>query len=336
VIPHLPALAAPSCAADDGSLCATVYRVTSSSWLAGSAEWLIAKPLTIVLIVVVALVVRWLINRAIRRLTRRPATASVPGLLRPLKEHAPAALRQAAPALPERHRQRAEAVGSVLRSSTTVVVFVVAFMLVLSELGINLAPLLASAGIAGVAIGFGAQNLVKDFLSGISMILEDQYGVGDVVDVGDVIGVVEGVGLRTTRIRDVAGAIWYVRNGEILRVANKSQGWSRVVVDVPLSYETDTGRASALLGEVAEQVCADPELAGWVLEAPTVTGVETLTTDGLTLRVMVKTRPDGRDPVARALRATVRDRFAAEGFAPPYPRGTMLLDPEHRDRPASP
>lgn len=329
-------LAPPSCSHEAGSLCATVYHVTGSDWLAGSADWLIARPARIVLIIVLALVIRWLAHRAIGRLVRHTADANVPGVLRPLAERVPAALLERGPLLSERHRQRAETIGSVLRSITSVVIFVVAFLLVLGELGINLAPLLASAGIAGVAIGFGAQNLVKDFLSGIFMILEDQYGVGDVVDVGTASGTVEAVGLRTTRLRDGDGAVWYVRNGEILRVGNRSQGWGRVVLDVPVAYGTDLDRALAALTETAEGVCADEQLAASVLEPPTVTGVETMTADGLTLRVLVTTLPLQQYPLARALRAAITARFAADGIAAPYPRGTAMARPEPQQPPAAP
>ena len=136
----------------------------------------------------------------------------------------------------ERRKQRAEALGSVLQSIASVTIFSIATMMVLSEFGVELAPLLAGAGIAGVALGFGAQNLVKDFIAGLFMLLEDQYGVGDVIDLGDVSGTVEAVGLRITTIRDARGVLWYIRNGEIIRVGNRSQGWAVVVVDVPVGF----------------------------------------------------------------------------------------------------
>ena len=159
----------------------------------------------------------------------------MPALLRPLRERLPDS-HDATTVFRERRRQRAEAIGSVLRSFATAVVFSIAVLLILGELGVNLGPLLASAGIAGVALGFGAQNLVKDFIAGLFMLLEDQYGVGDVVDLGEASGTVEAVGLRITTIRDGRGVVWYIRNGEIVRVGNKSQGWAVV----------DGGRADRL------------------------------------------------------------------------------------------
>ena len=156
--------------------------------------------------------------------------------------------------------QRAETIASVLRSTVTAVVGTIAFIEILGTLGINLGPIVASAGIVGVALGFGAQNLVKDFLSGIFMILEDQYGVGDVIDlgVGDANGTVEAVGLRITRLRDVKGQVWHVRNGEVVRVGNKSQGWSRAVLDVPVAYGNDVAEASAVIKRRRRRAVAGP------------------------------------------------------------------------------
>ena len=145
---------------------------------------------------------------------------------------------------------------------------VIAVMLVLSELGIDLAPLLASAGIAGLAIGFGAQNLVKDFIAGMFMLLEDQYGVGDNVDLGQASGTVEAVGLRITTIRDVQGIVWYIRNGEIARVGNKSQGWARALVDLPLPLDVDVAAARELALEVARGYADEPAYRDKVLEPP--------------------------------------------------------------------
>jgi len=316
--------AKPACADRAGTVCHFVYQVTGQGWLAGVAAWLIAKPLKILLIVVVALVLRFLAHRAINRLVRSTAEG-VPTLLRPLRDRAAAHIEGGL--VSERRQQRAQTIGSVLRSTASAVVLVVAFMLVLGELGINLAPLIASAGIVGVAVGFGAQNLVKDFLSGIFMILEDQYGVGDTIDVGEATGVVEAVGLRTTRVRDVDGTVWYVRNGEIIRVGNQSQGWSRAVLDVPVSYSTDLRRVRLVLKEVADEVWQDEEYADLILEEPTLAGVESMGPDGLVVRLMVKTKPEQQRTVARELRARIKERFDAEGIALPAPASVLLVSP---------
>src|SRR5690606_26552509 len=276
----------PECVADAGSWCQQVWHLTGNSWLAGSAEWLVAKPLAIVLTIVVALLVRWLIHRLIDRLTRLPSAAGDdqkrPALLRPLKEKAPNLLNST---LMERRRQRAKTIGSVLKSVASFLIFSIAVMQILSVLGVNLAPILASAGIAGVALGFGAQNLVKDFLSGLFMMAEDQYGVGDIVDLGDASGVVESVGLRITTLRDINGTVWYVRNGEILRVGNSSQGHANAVVDMLLAPGSDIDRASRIMQDVATEVTAEEPISADVLEPPNLLGVNSITAEGITLRL---------------------------------------------------
>jgi len=316
--------AKPSCAAEQGTLCEFVFRVTKQGWLAGSADWLIAKPLQILLIAIGALVIRFLAHRAINRFVNSTSQSPVPKVLRPLRDRAAEHL-DVSPLSAERRRQRAQTIGSVLRSTSSAVIGVIAFMLILDEVGINLAPLIASAGIVGVAVGFGAQNLVKDFLSGMFMILEDQYGVGDVIDVGEATGTVEAVGLRTTRMRDDFGVVWYVRNGEILRVGNKSQGWSRAILDVPVSYSADLRRAREVLKVAADEVWHDPEYADLIIEEPAVTGVESMSRDGLALRLMVKTKPGEQGTVARELRARIKEHFDAEGIELPYLPGTMMV-----------
>jgi small conductance mechanosensitive channel len=308
----LHATTKPSCANDATTWCGQVWNVTHNSWLAASAGWLVAKPLNIIAIVVVALLVRILLHRLIRRLTS--SRGGVPAILRPLRERAPQTL---AALVSERRSQRARTIGSVLQSITSFVVFGIAAVLVLGDLGFNLTPIIASAGVVGVAVGFGAQNLVKDFLSGIFMLLEDQYGVGDVVDLGEASGTVEAVGLRVTTVRDYAGTVWYVRNGEIQRVGNSSQGFAVAVVDLPLHYTTDVNRALQLLTQVAEQATAEPPIADDVLEPPKVLGVQGLTTDNITLRLTVKVRPARQWATQRELFRRVMALFEREGIHPP-------------------
>ncbi|MGH3544702.1 MAG: mechanosensitive ion channel family protein [Mycobacteriales bacterium] len=222
--------AKPECAADQGTLCSNVWELTGKSWLAASSEWLIAKPGVMLGIVLGAFLVRWLLHRAIARITRSTTEGKLPILLRPLKERASAALTGTG-LLSERRRQRTETISSVLRNISSIAIAAIAGMMILSELGQPLGPLLASAGIAGVALGFGAQALVKDILAGMFMMLEDQYGVGDTVDMGEASGAVEAVGLRVTTLRDAGGVVWYVRNGEVARVGNKSQGQVSAALD---------------------------------------------------------------------------------------------------------
>jgi small-conductance mechanosensitive channel len=317
VLPLLP-VAKPPCATDPSTFCYQVYKVTNNEWLAGSANWLLTKPLKILMIIVIAFVVRLLLRRLINRVTTFPKSGGkLPALLRPLRERAPEVLGSA---VFERRRQRAQTIGSVMKSVATFMVYGLAFILVLGELGIDLGPIIASAGIIGVAIGFGAQNLVKDFLSGIFMMIEDQYGVGDVVDIGEATGTVEAVGLRITTLRDLKGTVWYVRNGEVLRVGNSSQGFAVAVVDVPLGYSADVERASTLLAEAASAVTESDLLKDNVLEPPEMLGVESVTPEGIQLRLTVKVRPGKQWAVQRALRAQLLATLEEAGFEPPLGR----------------
>ena len=204
-------------------------------------EWFLGDPLMVVSTILAAVILRWVLNRSIARIVdvtiakHDARRERVPG-------RAGRVLAQATGLDHERHRQRTLTMGSLLHSIVTFAVTLVTVLTVMAIVGIPLGPLLASAGVGGVALGFGAQSLVKDFLSGIFMILEDQYGVGDVIDTGEAIGTVEEVTLRVTRLRDANGVVWYVRNGEIVRIGNKSQGWSTAIVDIPVSYAENVER----------------------------------------------------------------------------------------------
>ncbi len=198
-------------------------------------------------------------------------------------------------------------------------VLAIAEVLVLGELGINVAPILASAGVVGVALGFGAQNLVKDFIAGIGIILEDQYGVGDVVDLGEASGTVEAVGLRITRLRDVNGVVWYARNGEILRVGNKSQGYAQVVIDMPVAHDTDLERCRTVMQQVADAMYAEDEWAAVLLSEPESLGVESIAAEGVVMRLQVRTTNADQWRVGRELRMRLKERFVAEDIRTPLP-----------------
>jgi small conductance mechanosensitive channel len=199
----------------------------------------------------------------------------------------------------------------------SIVIWSIAVLSVLDTLGINLAPLIAGAGIAGLALGFGAQSLVRDFLSGMFMLMEDQFGVGDVIDAGVATGTVEGVSLRTTRLRDIDGVVWHIPNGTILRVGNKSQQWSRAVVDVPVTYEADAGVATDVIREVAEDLWHDPDFASVILTEPSVLGVESLAPGRVVIRVVVRTQPQQQWRVERELRRRIKAAFDRAGIALP-------------------
>ncbi len=289
---------------DDSETCAAVYSWTDNETLSRTATWLIGKPLAIVVILLGAVLVRWIAGKAIDRVVARAETTPLPGARHAFNRRA----------------QRAKSLGSLLKSITTTVIFGIAIVMVLSEVGINVAPILASAGVLGLAIGFGAQNLVKDFLSGVMMMVEDQYGVGDVVDLGEAIGTVENVGLRVTRVRDIDGTVWYVRNGEILRVGNQSQNWARTVLDVSVAYAEDLVRVRRVLQEVAHSLWEDEDYQGVILEEPEVWGVQELGPDSVLVRVTLKTAPMEQWQVAREMRARIKARFDHEGIEIPFPQ----------------
>ena len=304
-----------TCAASDSWTCAAVYDWTGNETLAHSAAWLIGRPLAILGIVVVAVVLRWVAIKATDRVVKRAQTTPLPGTKTAFNRRA----------------QRADSLGSLLKSITTALIFGVAFVMVLSEVGMDIAPIIASAGVLGLAIGFGAQNLVKDFLSGVMMMIEDQYGVGDVVDLGEATGTVENVALRVTRLRDINGTVWYVRNGEILRVGNQSQNWARTVLDVGVAYSEDLVRVREVLEEVARSMWEDEDYRDIVIEEPTVWGVEDLGPDSVVIRVALKTAPAEQWQVAREMRSRIKARFDHEGIEIPYPQRVVW----HRDAAAS-
>jgi small conductance mechanosensitive channel len=274
------------------------------------SDILIERPAKIVAVIVVAFALRWLLHRSVDRLTRPVRTGDVPRILNPLKERVASTSRLRF----ERRTQRAEALSSVLKSVISVTILAIAFLTILPELGINLAPFIAGTSIVGVALGFGAQNIVKDFLAGIFMIFEDQYGVGDVIDFEKASGTVEAVGLRTTRLRDVYGTVWYVRNGEVVRVGNKSQGFAQVVLDVPVASSVEIDRASSIMQATASAMFVEDEWAELFLAEPEVQGVEELTRLETTIRLVARVRPLQQWRVGRELRRRIQEQFLDEGI----------------------
>ncbi len=229
------------------------------------------------------------------------------------------------PILQVRRERRAAALGALAGSVLTVVIWSIAVMMMLDQFDINLAPIIASAGIVGVAVGFGAQDLVKDFLSGVFILAEDQYGVGDVVDVGDATGAVEGVTLRTTKVRDVEGTLWHVPNGEIRRVGNKSQGWARTLIDVDVAYDSDLDAATRVMLETATAMAEEDAWAPKFLEVPEVWGVEQLGADGITIRMVIKVHPGEQWAISRELRRRVKTALDDVGIEIPFPQRTLWL-----------
>jgi small conductance mechanosensitive channel len=276
-----------------------LVKLGLSDFGARTGEFLLVRPLKVVLILVLALVLARLSGRAIKRFVRSVQSRS------PLLSSA-------------RAEQRAQTLGDVLASGARALIMTDAVLMVLGQIGLNLAPLIAGAGIAGVAIGFGAQSLVRDFLSGFFIIVEDQYGVGDLIDLGSgTVGTVEELSMRVTRVRSVDGSVWFVPNGEIRKVGNSSMEWSRAVVDILVSYNNDVDQVIALVKDEAERFASDPQWADDVLEQPDVWGVQSTVVEGFNVRAVVRTAPRQQFIVARALRGRLLARLHAEGVKLP-------------------
>ena len=286
------------------------------SWLDIVNNSFAGIPLRIALIIAIALIAQvtllWLIRRLVRKASERAQRERL--------EHTRKVTRTADLSemlMSQRTEQRANAIGSLLKSVTSVTIWAIALLTILPLLGIDIAPLLASAGVIGVALGFGAQTLVKDYLSGIFMIVEDQFGVGDVIDVGDVVGTVEEVALRYTRLRDLSGVVWYVRNGEILRVGNRSQGWTLAIVDIPVGYNENIDRVREIVDLVGVDMDEDPAYDDMLLSAPKFAGVESVSGEAVVVRIVAKAAPEKQVPLARAIRERVKTAFDRAGVTVP-------------------
>ncbi|MBU1225724.1 MAG: mechanosensitive ion channel family protein [Actinobacteria bacterium] len=324
-----------ACGSQPGVICETVYDLTGNSAAAQIAQWG-TKPFKVLVILLAA----WAINRLLRRaigkfigrlIADREAKAEerregevddgrFTRSWRRAVEKAQILSEQA-----ERGKQRAQALGTVLESVTALVLYALAIMMALAEFGVSLGPLIAGAGIVGIAIGFGAQTLVRDFLSGIFMLIEDQYGVGDIVDVGDATGVVEEIRLRTTRLRDVNGTVWFIPNGEIRRIGNKSQQWARAVLDVEVAYDTDIPFAASVIKEVADGVWHDQIESATVLEEPEIWGVESFGESSIAIRLVLKVEPGEQWATAREVRKRLKAAFDEHGIQIPFPQRTVWM-----------
>ena len=331
-----------ACGANPGAVCSLMFDLTGSPTAARVFDFA-ARPLKVLLILLAA----WLINQMVRRWLNRMVEGWLAGRAEAaakaeeadesgaessedadrLEKLRDAAMRRARLIVEQQERgtQRTRTLGAVLRSVASIVIYGVAAMMALAEFNINLGPLIASAGIVGVAIGFGAQSLVKDFLSGIFMLLEDQYGVGDVVDAGDTVGVVEEVKLRTTQIRDVNGTLWYIPNGSIRRMANMSQGWGRMVLDIEVAYDTDIAAAMDVIKEAADGLWRDQLPNATITEEPSIAGVQGFGESAVVIRLMAKTEPVEQWAAARELRRRIKEAFDEAGIEIPFPQRTVWV-----------
>jgi len=325
---HVPATLTGNCGSDPGIACRLTWDFSHSADAAQLVRIYLAGPASragrILFIIILALVVRTVLLRLLSRITERAATVTLSAAPNGRVHKAAAAVHAAGL---ERRTQRARALGSILRSAVSAIVFGIAALTILGILGFDLAPLLASTTVLGVALGFGAQNLVRDYLAGILMLTEDHYGVGDTINAGAATGTVEAMTLLTTRLRDVNGVDWHVRNGTIDSVGNESQGWSRAVIDYPVPYGEDLTRIRALMEQAANSMFRE---RGWrkvMLEKPEVWGAQELSSKEVTMRIVAKTAPMRQWEVARELRARVKAALDAAGVAPAGPDTIVITAP---------
>jgi small conductance mechanosensitive channel len=309
---------AVACGPSPGIACRLVWDLSHSARAAELTTAYFAAPARLVLriglVLLLALILRFGAHRTISRITARDDTGQEKGRV----------------LFRERRYQRANALDSVLRNAASVTIFSIALVIIFGDMGLNLAPVLASAGVLGVAIGFGAQNLVKDFLAGIFMLLEDQYGVGDVIDIGLISGTVEAVSLRITRLRDVNGVAWYIRNGTIKQAGNQSQGWARAVVDFPVPYDRDIGRVRELMRDAAAGLWHEPAWREIILDAPEIWGVQEISSEAVVMRITARTAPLRQWDVARELRERLKgalDALAVASSADSQDEGHAPADP---------
>jgi small-conductance mechanosensitive channel len=302
------------CGPDPSWACRWVYDWTGSEGWADAADWIVAKPLAIVLTVVVAWVAARILRSVAGRVVTRIGGPAQSERLARLKARAPAGL-----VSEEEESLRAEArantLAAVVRSIVTGLVWFVAFVVILDIIEINVGPLLAGAGVVGVALGFGAQQMVQDYLNGFFLVVEDQYGVGDWVDVGpEAQGVVERVTLRSTRLRGVDGTVWHVPNGEVRRVGNYTQDFAYAVLDVQVALDVDVTSVEEMMTAIAERLAAEESWRPDITGTPDLWGVNTLTREGATIRMLLKTAPGAQWRVQRELKRRVKHAFDRQGL----------------------
>jgi small conductance mechanosensitive channel len=271
-----------------------------------AGDW--ALLVRILLIVLGLIVVRWVLLVIVRRIVTTVTTG--------VKKREGAADTKALDASPlarARIVQRARTIGLVLSNLITASLTISAIIAILAELGIAIGALAAGAGILGAALGFGAQSLVKDFLAGLFIVVEDQFGVGDFVDLGTATGVVESIRLRVTQVRDSEGTVWYVRNGEILRVGNQSQGWSRIILDLPLAYNSDLEKAKKAIEAAAAKLTETSTLKTGLIGKAEVWGIQALGGEEIVFRMVQQVRPSKKEAITRALRMEVKKALDKAG-----------------------
>ncbi len=291
---------------NQGPFCDVLYDWTDNETLAEVVSFVLGAPLKIVIIAASALILNRVLQRIVRRVVDRLGTATA--------EHGEAVVTERSMA---RAEERASTVGSLLRSLSTAVVYSVALIMMFEVFGISMIPIIASAGVLAIAIGFGAQSVVEDLLRGVFMLAEDQFGVGDRITVGAVNGYVERVTLRTTVIRDSQGTLWHVPNSQIDWVANEAQEISRATIEIGVAYTADLDDAIEVLQLAADDAAADPNWSEHVSRRPEVSGVQELTDDAISIRVIVWVDAGERRRFERHLRRYLKEALDVAGLEMP-------------------
>lgn len=283
--------------------------------LAGVLAWMTGWPMEVVAVAVATLLGVRLLRRWIRLAVHRVVAGASSG-----ETDDDAGGRE-----PERAEARARSIAVVLASAAAIAVWVVSVITMLGLIGIDVAPMIAGAGIAGIAVGFGAQNLVRDVVAGLFILIEDQFGLGDVVEIDGVSGVVEALSLRATQLRSANGTVWFVPNGQITRLGNMTKTWSAAMLDVDVAYGADIDRVRAVLQATAQALADDTDYAHLLVEAPQVLGVEALGADGITVRVVMKVAAGQQWAIQRLLRERVKVALESAQIEIPFPQRTVWL-----------
>ncbi len=224
----------------------------------------------------------------------------------------------------EDQENRARTLVGVFRSATTVAIYAGGILMLLSEVGINIVPLMGGAAVLGLAVAFGAQNLIRDYFYGFMIILENQYTVNDVVKIGDASGQVERITLRVTVLRGLDGTVHFVPNGEITRVSNLTHGWSRALLDIGVAYKEDADRVMEVMMEIGRELRRDPDFRGMIMEMPEMLGVDALGDSAVVVRMLMKTRPLKQWAVKREMLRRIKRRFDELGIEIPFPHRTVF------------
>jgi len=267
-------------------------------------EWCLSHGIKVVLILLAAWMTRRLVHTAVAKLVKKFKQEGI---------------------TQSESEKRAKTLGGIIKAFATVVISAVAAMMVITEFGVEIGPLLAGAGIAGLAIGFGAQTLVKDVINGFFMLLEDQIRVGDVVNIAGIGGLVEAVNLRTTRLRDLEGRVHIIPNSSIDVTTNLTREWSRALIDIGVAYKEDVDRVISTMKEVGEEMMNDPAYSNLILEPLTVLGVDSFGDSSVNIKTFFKTVPLKQWDVAREYRRRIKRVFDEKGIEIPFPHRTIYI-----------